>query len=105
MATIATAVRDDSGQSPLDTVLKAIADVYVEYDEPPDGQFDVALYLIDHDCGGDQERDQLLIEACYWGKVDMVKELVERHKVDPNSEFVTNQQYTIHHITRYRYRE
>ena len=50
--------------------------------------FAVALYLIDSGCGGDKERGKLLCGACYWGKLDMVKELVKQHKANPNSECV-----------------
>ena len=49
---------------------------------------DVALYLINCGCGGDEERVDVLCRACYWGNLDAVKELVEQHKVDPTSEWV-----------------
>ena len=52
------------------------------------GCVDVALYLINHGCTcSDEDKAELLCERmCLWGKVDVVKELVEQHKVDPNSE-------------------
>ncbi len=66
-------MRYDKGQSPLDIALK-------------DDCVDVALYLISRGCGGDEDKAKLLCEACQWGKLDVVKELVEQYKVDPKSE-------------------
>ena len=42
---------DDEGQSPLDIALK---DMY------KNGRFHVAVYLISHDCGDDEERANVL---------------------------------------------
>ena len=72
-------MRDDDGQSPLDRVLE---DVYDEDD------LDLCLYLINHGCDDDEGKVELLCEACYLGNLDMVKELVELHKVDPNGECI-----------------
>ncbi len=73
-------MRDDEGQSPLDRALENLDD----YDE---GCVDVALYLMSRGCAcGDEERAKLLCGACQWVKLDVVKELVEQHKVDPRSE-------------------
>ena len=72
-------MRDDEGRSPLDIALE---DLYGN-----EGCVDVALYLMS--CGyacGDEDKAKLLCAACYWGKLDVVKELVEQHKVDPKSE-------------------
>ncbi len=66
---------DDDGLSPLDIALDDI-----------DACMDVALYLMSRGCGGDEDKAKLLCRACYWGKLDEVKELVEQHKVDPKSE-------------------
>ena len=72
-----TDVRNDEGQSPLDLAL-----------EHPynDNCIDVALYLINHGCGDDKDKDKLLCGACRWGRLDVVKELVEKHDRDPNGE-------------------
>ena len=70
-------MRDDEGQSPLD---KALDDLYA-------GCVDVALYLMSRGCAcGDEDKAKLLCGACQWGKLDLVKELVEQIKVDPKSE-------------------
>ena len=73
-------MQNDNGQSPLDYALKDV----LKYEF----SFDAAHYLISRGCGGDKERGKLLCGACHHGKLDMVKELVEQHKVDPNSECV-----------------
>ena len=73
-------MRDDNGQSLLDCALER---VYKHED-----YVDTAHYLISRGCGGDKERGRLLYGACHHGKLNMVKELVEQHKVDPNSECV-----------------
>ena len=70
-----TDVCDDKGHSPaLDRALR-------------DGLsldcVDIALYLINRGCGGDEHKVRLLFKACYYGRLDVVKELVEQHKVDP----------------------
>ena len=51
---------------------------------------DVAHYLITRGCGGDEDKGKLLCGACWHGKLDMVKELVEQHKVNPTGECVLN---------------
>ena len=71
-------MRDDEGQSPLD---KAVVGVYEDC-------VDVALYLMSRGCGGDEDKAKLLCRACRSGKLGVVKELVEQHKVDPKSESV-----------------
>ena len=75
---IHTDVRDDKGQSPLDIALERCCD---------DNCIDVALYLINRGCGDDEDKDKLLCEACGCGKLDVVKELVEKHDRDPNGEY------------------
>ncbi|XP_064383287.1 ankyrin repeat and KH domain-containing protein mask-like isoform X3 [Halichondria panicea] len=72
-----TDVRDDERQSPLDIAMDP--DTLRERE----GCLDVALYLICRGCGSDKDKDNLLHAACWWGKLDIVKELVEQHKVDP----------------------
>ena len=72
-------VRNGEGLSPLGIVLM---DTYAF------GHFDFVVYLISHGCGDDAERVIVLVHACHQGRLDVVKELVEQYKVDPNSECV-----------------
>ncbi len=74
---LCTDVRDYRGQSPLDTALEGLHD---------DGCVDVALYLMSRGCGGDEDKAKLLCGACQYCMLSVVKELVEQHKVNPNSE-------------------
>ena len=71
-------VRDNNGRSPLDNALDS--------NTLSGSCLDVALYLISHDCGGAEDRNKLMSRACERGKLDVVKNLVEHHKVDLNSE-------------------
>ncbi len=72
-------MRDDEGRSPLDIALENLDD----YDDC----VDVALYLMSRGCAcGDEDKAKLLCGACLYGKLDVVKELVQQHKVDPKSE-------------------
>ena len=50
----------------------------------------VGLYLMKHH-GYDDEQDKakLLCNACQRRNLDVVKELVEQHNVDPNGEYIT----------------
>ena len=66
----------DDGKSPLD---KALDEGYSE-------QCDVALYLINNGYGNEQDKAKLLCQGCSFGYLDVVKELVEQHKVDPTCE-------------------
>ena len=78
MYTLTAGVRN--GQSLLDQAL----------DEGSEDNGDVGLYLIKHHgCGNDQDKAKLLCQACEWKNLDVVKELVEQHKVDPNGEYIT----------------
>ncbi len=70
---------DDDGQSPLDKALE-------EWYERGDSCVDVAHYLMSRGCGGDEDKAKLLCAACHHGRLGVVKDLVELHKVDPNSE-------------------
>ena len=74
-----TDIRDDAGQSPLD-----IASV------------DVALYLINHGAGDDKDKAKLLCRACELYELDIVKELVEENKLDPNGKYYNL--YTCIHV-------
>ena len=72
-------MRDNQGQSPLDNALKDLDD---------EDCMDVALYLMSRGCAcGDEDKARLLCVACDFGKLGVVKELVEQYKVDPNSKY------------------
>ena len=72
-------MRDDKGQSPLDRAF---------YDMCEIGRFDFVVYLISHGCGDGKDRAIVLAQACRQGRLDVVKELIEQHKVDPKGEHV-----------------
>ena len=59
-----------------------------------DEYFDLALYLVNHGFGSNEGRVNILCKACDWGELDVVKELVKQHKVDPNGECC----YTVVHL-------
>ena len=44
---------------------------------------DVALYLINCGCGDDKDKAKLLCKASQQNRLDIVKELVEDHGLDP----------------------
>ena len=78
--TLTAGVRDDNGRSPLDVAL----------DEGSEDNGRVGLYLIKHHgCVDEQDKAKLLCKACQRGNLDVVKELVEQHNVDPNCEYIT----------------
>ncbi len=78
-------MRDDEGRSPLDRALEDLCD---DYDADNGGScVDVGHYLMGRGCAcGDKDKTELLCAACMYGKLDVVKELVEKYKVDPKSE-------------------
>ena len=80
--TFTTGVRDGQGCSLVDTTL---ANIY-EYGDPDCG-LDIALFLINHGVDDEQDKARLLCEACELWNLDVVKELVEQHNVDPNGEY------------------
>ena len=72
-------VSDDKGRSPLD---RAMENVFSSK-----GCLGVAQYLMSHGFDSDKETlAKLLCGACRWGKLAIVKDLVEQHKLDPKSE-------------------
>ena len=73
-------VKDVYGRSPLDLALENLDD------NDDDDCIDVALYLINHSCGGDEDKNKLLCGSWWWGRLDVVKQLVEEHHCDPKSE-------------------
>ena len=81
--TFTTGVRDDRGRSLVDTTL---ANIYRYYDDPYRG-LNAALFLINHGVDDEQDKANVLCEACKWGNLDLVKKLVEQHNVDPNGEY------------------
>ena len=71
-------VRDDKGHLPLSIAI--MGKDHFAY-------VDVAHYLMNHGCTcSDEDKVKLLCKACSCGNLDVVKELVEQHKVDPNGE-------------------
>ena len=55
-----------------------------------EGCIDVALYLLNHGCGNDENKAKLLCGACEHGKLDVVKELVEQHHIIPSGKHSTS---------------
>ena len=69
---------DEFGRTPLDRAKESAEDC-------PDF-FSVALYLVDNcGCGGEEERIELLCRACRYGRLDVVKQIIEKHSINPNS--------------------
>ncbi|XP_064382898.1 ankyrin repeat domain-containing protein 7-like [Halichondria panicea] len=69
-------VRDAEGKSPMD---RAVLGVY-------DSCVNVALYLMSRGYAcSDEDKANLLCGVCWTGRLDMVEELVEHHKVDPEN--------------------
>ena len=81
--TFTTGVRDDQGRSLVDTTLTNILYRYSD----PDRGLNTALFLINHGVGDEQDKANVLCEACKQGNLDLVKKLVEQHNVDPNGEY------------------
>ena len=79
--TITTGVKNGEAKTPLDKAL----DVNT-LDETGSEDFpEVALYLIDCGCPeGSEDKLKILRGACRWGKLDLLKELIEQLKIDPN---------------------
>ncbi len=71
---------DVEGKSPLDYALDGHNDNYDEV------SVYIALYLVNHGCGDDKDKDRLLFAACCQGELNVVKELITKHKVEPNGE-------------------
>ena len=81
--------RDNKGRTPLDMAIE--------------NNTSAAIYLMNHGSSMccDKERGKLLCKACSSGKLDMVKKLVEQHKVDPKGQYVysSTQYITLHYHT------
>ena len=90
MICVTVDVRDDEGRSPLDILLEGIVN-------PMNWKkqcycFPIAHYLLSCGYGDDEDGVKWLYEACKWSELEVVKELVERHNVDPKGEH-THTQY------------
>ena len=83
MICVTVDVRDDEGCSPLDILLEGI-DNFRWFKQ--DCGFDIAHYLLSCGYGDYEDRVKWLYKACRWGQLEVVKELVERHNVDPKGE-------------------
>ena len=70
---------DDNNESPLDKALGNLSSW-----REGSGCVDVARYLLNHGCGNDEDKAKLLCGACEHGKLDVVKELVEQHHINPS---------------------
>ena len=90
MICVTVDVRDDKGRSPLDILLEGIDD---SRNKRYYG-FPIAHYLLSCGYGDEEDRVKWLYKACWWGKLEVVKELVERHNVDPNGEHTSVRELT-----------
>ena len=71
-----TDVTDDDNESPLDKAMENLSQ--------KESCFGVALYLINHGSDNDKDKAKLLCGACEYGKLDLVKELIEHHHIIPS---------------------
>ena len=71
-------IRDSNGRSPLDLALSSFG--------PGNDPLDLPLYLINSGYGGIEKKTELLFRGCYYGQLDVVKEMVEQHNVDPKGD-------------------
>ena len=55
-----------------------------------EGHKNMEKMLVEYGCslGSEEQQFSLLLRACELGKLDMVKELVEVHNVNPSSKFI-----------------
>ena len=80
MFTITIDVKNGEDQTPLDKALHYNTLFQTGSEDFPD----VALYLINCGCPeGSKDRLKILRGACRWGKLAMIKELIEQLKVVP----------------------
>ena len=83
MICVTVDVRDEEGRTPLDILLEGTDDL--DWLEQYNG-FLIALYLLGCSYGDEEDTVKWLYKACRWGEVEVVKQLVERHNVDPKGE-------------------
>ena len=57
---------------------------------------DLPLYLINHGAGDEKDKAKLLCRACQLDSLEVVKELVEEHKLDPGGKYYNL--YTCVHV-------
>ena len=84
MICVTVDVRDDEGRSLLDLLLEGMDDPNSLINRH--FGFLIAHYLLSCGYGDEEDRVKWLYKACWWGKLYVVEELVERHNVDPNGE-------------------
>ena len=63
-------MKGNEGDSPLDLALR-------------ENKLDIVLYIFTRGFGSDEYKHKVLIQACKYGGVKEVKELVEQHNVNP----------------------
>ena len=63
-------MNDGDEDSPLDEV------VWMDY---PDRMFHLAI----HGCGNSKFKDAAIIEACEYGRLEVVKKLIEQYNINP----------------------
>ena len=51
-----------------------------------ENELDIALYLFNHDCGSDKDKDKMLMLASQSGELKALEELVEQHNINPKGE-------------------
>ena len=73
---ICTDDRDNRNESPLDVALKS-------------NEIEIAHYLISRSGGGGKQVAKLLCGACETGEFDVVKDLIEKYKVDPKGKYTS----------------
>ena len=71
---------DNEEKSPLDIILDP-GNLY----EGTDYITDVAIHILNRGGGTDEQKVKLLLGACFRGKMDLTKELVEHYNIDPKS--------------------
>ena len=49
---------------------------------------DVGLYLINQGCGSKEDKGLLLCGACQYNRLDVIKELVEKHNISISGELL-----------------
>ena len=72
-------LKDNEGETPLDKVM-------AKYPFEDESLINLAYSLVKRGCGCEKDKGNLLCAGCYWYELDMVKDLVEQHKVDPRGE-------------------
>ena len=88
-------MEDNQGRSPLDYAVGN----HLWGRSPRVECIDVALYLISLGCGGKKQLERLLFEACGHGRLDVVKEMIEKHSINPDGRFKACRVYVSHKIS------